>query len=97
MAGAHANVILFTTGLGTPTGNPVCPVLKVSSNTELAERLPDLIDFDTGGIISGDTDIDTLAERLLDLVIEVASGRVITKAQRLGQEDFQPWKRGVSL
>jgi len=97
MAGAHANIILFTTGLGTPTGNPVCPVIKVSTNTELAERLPDLIDFDTGGIIRGESGIEELGCRLLDLVIEVASGRVRTKAQILGQEDFQPWKRGVSL
>lgn len=97
MAGAHANVILFTTGLGTPTGNPICPVIKVSTNTELAEKLPDLIDFDTGSIIRGEGGIDALGSRLLDLVIEVASGRVRTKAQILGQEDFQPWKRGVSL
>ncbi len=97
MAGAHANVILFTTGLGTPTGNPVCPVIKISTNTELAERLPDLIDFDTGAIIRGEADIDELGEALLELVIDVASGRVQTKAQRLGQNDFQPWKRGVSL
>lgn len=97
MAGAHATVILFTTGLGTPTGNPVSPVVKVSTNTELAERLPDLIDFDTGAIIRGEAGIHELGERLLDLVIEVASGRVQTKAQILGQEDFQPWKRGVSL
>lgn len=97
MAGAHANVILFTTGLGTPTGNPVAPVIKVSSNSELARRLPDLIDFNTGPIIRGEAGIDELGEQLLELVIEVASGRVATKAQILGQNDFQPWKRGVSL
>ena len=97
MAGAHANVIVFTTGLGTPTGNPVCPVIKASSSTELAERLPDMIDFNTGGIIRGETDLDALSGELLDLIIEVASGRNPTKAQILGQDDFQPWKRGVSL
>jgi len=97
MAGAHANVIVFTTGLGTPTGNPVCPVIKASSSTELAERLPDMIDFNTGGIIRGETNLDALSGELLDLIIEVASGRNPTKAQKLGQDDFQPWKRGVSL
>lgn len=97
MAGAHANVIVFTTGLGTPTGNPICPVIKVSSSTELAEKLPDLIDFNTGGIIRGETDQDTLSNGMLDLIIEVASGRVTTKAHLLGQDDFQPWKRDVSL
>jgi altronate hydrolase len=97
MAGAHANLIVFTTGLGTPTGNPVCPVLKVSTNTELAERLPDLIDFDTGAVIRGEATPAGLSADMLELLIEVASGRHPTKAQQLGQDDFQPWKRGVSL
>lgn len=97
MAGSHANVIVFTTGLGTPTGNPICPVIKMSSNTELADRLPDLIDFDAGGIIRGETTPDELAIPLLDLIVEVASGRKMTCAQILGQDDFQPWKRGISL
>ena len=55
-----------------------------------------MIDFDTG-IIRGETDLDALSGELLDLIIEVASGRQPTKAQMLGQDDFQPWKRGVSL
>lgn len=97
MAGAHANLMLFTTGLGTPTGNPVSPVLKISTNSSLAERLPDLIDFDTGGIIRGETTPKELSRVLLAQVLEVASGRAATCAQRLGQNDFQPWKRGVSL
>ncbi len=97
LAGAHANLILFTTGLGTPMGNPVCPVVKISTSTELAERLPDLIDFDTGSIIRGEAGIEQVGEDLLDFVVEVASGRLQTKAQRLGQADFQPWKRGISL
>lgn len=97
MAGAHANLIVFTTGLGTPTGNPVCPVLKVSSNTELAERLPDLIDFDCGTIIRGEKSVDEIAEAMLEQLVRIASGEELTKAQVLGQNDFQPWKRGVSL
>ena len=97
MAGAHANVILFSTGLGTPTGNPVCPVLKISTSTELAERLSDLIDFDAGPVIRGEATIPELAELLLDFTIQTASGKAPTKAQILGQDDFIPWKRGVSL
>ena len=72
-------------------------MIKASSSTELAERLPDMIDFNTGGIIRGETNLDALSGELLDLIIEVASGRYATKAQILGQDDFQPWKRGVSL
>ncbi|SNR92956.1 altronate hydrolase [Belliella buryatensis] len=97
MAGSGANIILFTTGLGTPTGNPVTPVIKVSSNTKLAERMPDIIDVDTGGIISGEKTIPEMGEEMLEFIIQVASGKVKTKAQKLGQDDFIPWKRGVSL
>ncbi|MEM1441317.1 MAG: altronate dehydratase family protein [Verrucomicrobiota bacterium] len=97
MTGAHANLIVFTTGLGTPTGNPVTPVMKVSSNTELAQRLPDLIDFDAGSIIRGESTVEDVAEAMLEKLIRIASGEEMTRAQHLGQNDFQPWKRGVSL
>ncbi len=94
---AGANIILFTTGLGTPTGNPVCPVMKVATNSALARRMPDVIDFDCGPVVSGEQSIAQNAEQLLELVIKTASGEVLTKAQQLGQDDFIPWKRGVSL
>ncbi|KFF47684.1 altronate hydrolase [Gammaproteobacteria bacterium MFB021] len=97
LAGSGANLILFTTGLGTPTGNPVAPVLKIASNSALAQRMQDIIDFDAGPIVSGERTIDELAEALLALCLEVASGRHVTRAQRLSQHDFIPWKRGVSL
>ena len=95
--GAGANVVLFTTGLGTPTGNPIAPVVKLSTNSSLAQRMPDIIDIDTGGIISGEKTIEQMGEEVLDLVIQVASGKLHTKAESKGQEDFIPWKRGVSL
>jgi altronate hydrolase len=95
--GAGANVVLFTTGLGTPTGNPIAPVVKLSTNSELARRMPDIIDIDTGSIISGETTIDTMGETILDRVIHFASGQERTKAESLAQDDFIPWKRGVSL
>ncbi|MCC9137260.1 UxaA family hydrolase [Pontibacter silvestris] len=97
MAGSGANIILFTTGLGTPTGNPVTPVLKVSSNSRLAQRMPDIIDIDTGPVIAGEKTIEEMGEQILDHIIEVASGKTPTKAMQLGQDDFIPWKRGVSL
>lgn len=97
MAGAGANVMLFTTGLGTPTGNPVVPVIKISSNSRLAQRMPDIIDIDSGEIIEGKKSIPEMGEQILDFIIEVASGRVKPKAVQLGQDDFIPWKRGVSL
>src|SRR5207237_4254898 len=95
--GAGANVVLFTTGLGTPTGNPIAPVLQISTNSSLAERMSDIIDIDAGGIISGEIAIEQMGEAILDRVIQVASGDAPTKAEILAQDDFIPWKRGVSL
>jgi altronate hydrolase len=97
MAGSGTNVILFTTGLGTPTGNPVSPVVKISTNTTLKNRMPDVIDFDSGPIVDGEQSIEQNADALLEYIIHLASGEEITQAERLGQDDFIPWKRGVSL
>lgn len=95
--GAGANIVLFTTGLGTPTGNPITPVVKLSTNSALAQRMPDIIDVDTGAIISGEKSISQMGEDVLEFVVKIASGEVHTKAEGKGQEDFIPWKRGISL
>ncbi|MFZ5999993.1 MAG: UxaA family hydrolase, partial [Bacteroidota bacterium] len=58
MAGSGSNIMLFTTGLGTPTGNPITPVIKVSSNTALAKKMPDIIDLDSGSVIAGEKTIE---------------------------------------
>lgn len=92
-----ANVVLFTTGLGTPTGNPIAPVIKISSNTKLAEKMPDIIDVDCGPVIRGEKTIEQAGEDLLEFIIAVASGEKLSKATILHQDDFIPWKRGVSL
>ena len=97
MVGSGANMVLFTTGLGTPTGNPIAPVVKVSSNTQLATKMSDIIDFNTGGIITGEKTIEEMADEMLEFIIDVASGDIKTKAAILNQNDFIPWKRGVSL
>jgi altronate hydrolase len=94
---AGANIVLFTTGLGTPMGNPIAPVVKLATNSSLAQRMPDIIDIDCGGIINGEKGIEEMGEEVLEFIIKVASGEVKTKAQILGQDDFIPWKRGVSL
>ncbi len=95
--GSGATVVLFTTGLGTPTGNPIAPVVKVASNVRLFDKMHDIMDFNTGGIIEGTETIPQAAERLMDYVISVASGETTVKAVLNGQDDFIPWKRGVSL
>lgn len=95
--GAGANVVLFTSGLGTPTGNPIAPVVKISTNSDLARRMSDIIDVDAGVVVAGERTIEQMGEEILDFVIGVASGETRTKAELLAQEDFIPWKRGVSL
>ncbi len=97
MVGSGANVVLFTTGLGTPTGNPIAPIIKVSSNTELALKMPDIIDIETGAVIRGEKTIEEMADEMLLFIIDVASGKIQTKAKILNQNDFIPWRRGVSL
>ena len=92
-----ANIVLFTTGLGTPTGNPIVPVVKIASNTTLFNKMPDIIDINTGTIIDGLETIEEAGERILDYVIELASGNKTVHAVRHRQDDFIPWKRGVSL
>jgi len=96
-AASGATLILFTTGLGTPTGNPVCPTIKVSTNSSLTKRMNDIIDIDCGPVIEGDKTIEQMGEAILEYCIKAASGEVIPKAVQLNQDDFIPWKRGVSL
>jgi len=96
-AASGATLILFTTGLGTPTGNPVCPTIKVSTNSNLTKRMNDIIDIDCGPVIEGEKTIQQMGEDILEYCIKAASGEVIPKAVLLNQDDFIPWKRGVSL
>lgn len=96
-AASGATLILFTTGLGTPTGNPICPVIKVATNSNLAKRMADIIDIDCGPVIDGMKSIEEMGEDILSYCIQAASGEVVPHAVRLGQDDFIPWKRGVSL
>lgn len=97
LAGAGANLIVFTTGLGTPTGNPISPTIKMSTNNALARRMADIIDINAGSIIEGKDTIESKGRELLELVIQTASGSCLTAAEQLGQDDFIPWKRGISL
>lgn len=94
---AGANIVLFTTGLGTPTGNPIAPVVKIATNTALYKRMHDIMDINTGSIIDGEETIHEAGARILDYVIDVASGEIEVAAVKHGQDDFIPWKRGISL
>jgi altronate dehydratase large subunit len=73
MAAAGAQAILFTTGRGTPVGFPAVPVIKISSNSEMFEAMPDDIDVDAGTILAGES-ADEVGERILDTLRRVAGG-----------------------
>jgi altronate hydrolase len=93
LAAAGATVILFTTGRGTPLGFPV-PTLKIASNSDLAQRKRNWIDFDAGCVLNGG--FDDAAEELLGTITRVASGDA-TAAERNGEREIAIWKRGVTL
>jgi len=73
MVAGGANLVLFTTGVGTPVGNPVAPVVKISSNTKMYQRMSDFIDIDAGNIIEG-TRVEAVAEEMFEFLLNVCNG-----------------------
>ena len=71
--------------------------MKLATNTVLAKRMPDIIDINTGSVIEGEETIEQAGERILEYILQVASGQAEVSAVRHGQDDFIVWKRGVSL
>ncbi|HKE88224.1 MAG TPA: UxaA family hydrolase [Vicinamibacterales bacterium] len=96
MVGGGAQVVVFTTGLGTPTGNPVAPVIKITGNSRTARQMADNIDLDVSGIIDDTDTLESAAARLFDEVLEVASGRQ-TAAERLGHREFAIHRRNPTI
>jgi altronate hydrolase len=94
LVAAGANILLFTTGRGTPLGFPV-PTLKIASNSELARRKPAWIDFDAGCVLHGE-DPERVADALLEAVLDTASGRP-ARNELNGERDIALWKGGVTL
>ena len=94
LTAAGAQLILFTTGRGTPFGTPV-PTLKIASNSELAERKANWIDFNAGTVAEGET-LDQAGQRLLQLVLETAGGKR-SKNEQNGFRGIAIFKDGVSL
>lgn len=95
MAAAGAQIILFTTGRGTPFGSPV-PTIKISSNHTIATAKPKWIDFDASPVLSG-ADAQTIAEELYKLIKDIASGVVKTRNETYGARDIAIFKNGVTL
>jgi len=93
---AGANLILFTTGRGTPLGVPV-PTIKISTNTELAIKKPKWIDFDAGVILGAAKTLGQSTDELLDFLLRVASGEVRAKNELNGFREITIFKTGVTL
>jgi altronate dehydratase large subunit len=96
MVGGGAQVVAFTTGLGTPTGNPIAPVIKITGNARTAAHLADNIDVDVSGIIAGTESMDAAADRLLDIVLDVCSGR-LSAAEALGHREVAIHRRNPAI
>ena len=96
MVGGGAQVVVFTTGLGTPTGNPIAPVIKVTGNARTARQMADNIDLDVSGIMDDSESLDSAADRMFDDVLAVASGRQ-TAAETLGHREFAIHRRNPTI
>jgi len=96
MVGGGAQIVVFTTGLGTPTGNPIAPVVKITANARTAQGMTDNIDVDVSGVMSETESLDAAADRLLTEVLAVCSGRP-TAAERLGHREFAIHRRNPTI
>jgi altronate dehydratase large subunit len=88
-----ANIVLFTTGLGTPTGNPVVPVVKITANSNTVFKMTDFIDFDASPVMDLSESFNSCSERLKKTIIQVANGKNV-KAEENEQYDFGIYRVG---
>jgi altronate dehydratase large subunit len=96
MVGGGAQVVVFTTGLGTPTGNPIAPVIKMTGNARTARHMADNIDVDVSGVMDQTESLDAAADRLFSEIVAVASGRP-TAAETLGHREFAIHRRNPTI
>ncbi len=96
MVAGGAQVVLFTSGRGTPTGSPIAPVIKISTNTSMFENMQDNMDMNAGTIIDGNESIQSVGQRIFDEIARVSSGK-LTKAEILKQHDFGIWRIGPTF
>jgi len=96
MVAGGAQVVLFTSGRGTPTGSPIAPVIKISTNTGMFERMSDNMDLNAGTIIEGTETVQEVGKRIFDEIALVSSGK-LTKAEILKQHDFGIWRIGPTF
>ena len=93
LAAGGCNLMAFTTGRGSAIGFPTMPVVKIASNSNTYRRMTDNMDVNAGRIADGDATVEEVGREIFDLLLEVASGRR-TCAERLGHQEFVPWRIG---
>lgn len=96
MVGGGAQVVVFTTGLGTPTGNPIAPVIKITGNARTAEQMADNTDIDVSGVLTGTQTLDAAADRLIAAIVDVCGGMPVA-AERLGHREFAIHRRNPTI
>lgn len=96
LAAGGVQIMVFTTGRGTPTGNPIMPVIKATANRRTAQRMADNIDLDLSGVIDGSLTIEQAGQRILAEILAVAGGK-LTKAERLGHTEFSIYRIGPTF
>ena len=96
MVAGGAQIVLFTTGRGTPTGSPIAPVIKITTNTGIYEKMSENMDVNGGEIIEGKASIEQVGENIMQEIVKVASGK-LTKAEILMQHDFGIWRIGPTF
>ena len=96
MVAGGAQIIVFTSGRGTPTGCPIAPVIKLTGNYDTYRKMTDNIDFNAGRVITGEASIEELGRELFDEMIQVCNGR-LTKAESLGHREFGIFRIGYTF
>ncbi|WP_078553448.1 UxaA family hydrolase [Bacillus alkalicellulosilyticus] len=96
MVAGGAQIVLFTTGRGTPTGSPIAPTIKISTNTAIFEKMAENIDVNAGTIIEGTETVEEVGKRIFTDILHVGSGK-LTKAEILKQHDFGIWRIGPTF
>ena len=96
MAAGGCNVCVFTTGRGTPTGSPIVPTIKVSSNTAVFHSMSDCIDLNAGTVVEGRQTIEEVGEEILEFIVKMSNGEQ-TKAELNQQNDFSIWRLATTV
>ena len=96
MTAGGAQIVVFTTGRGSPTGSPIVPVIKVSTNSPLYRKMPQHIDVDAGVILEGKGTLESVGREIFDKVLAVAGGE-IAAAEVYGHKEFSIWRLAQTI